>query len=263
MIVSVILPCTNLDCFLIESINSILNQTYTNFELLVISSNNSNEFKINFLNLFYDKRITVLYPNLKGLTNALNYGIEKSIGDIIIRMDSDDISESNRISCIVDVFTRNSKTIVVFSDYQFIDSNGKLISKNRKIYYQLFSTRSLLPFRCIIAHPTVALTRKAYISYSGYMFGAYCEDYDLWLRIRRDKNSIFTYIDSPLLKYRIHDNQLTSRVNLYNIYSYNIALKLRELLFTRELIYIPALAFTIFDFLFIKFSNFIKLIFKK
>ena len=243
---------------LIRLIKSLKNQSYRNFELIIISSDHSDEFRLGLFNLFPDNRIIIITPLLKGLTNALNFGIEKSSGEIIIIMDSDDISANNRISYIVDVFNKNSNATLVFSNYQFIDEYGNLIPNKRKIYYKLLSTRNLLPFRCIIAHPTVAITRKNYLSYSGYSFGAYCEDYDLWLRMRRDKNSVFVYIDLPLLKYRKHGSQLTSNLNLKKIFSYNLSLKFRELMFTGDLIFIPAIMFTIFDYVYLKFHNFLR-----
>jgi len=173
MLVSVILPCTKLDAYLIESIKSILNQTYNNFELIIISSDHSDEFRLGLLKLFPDNRIVIITPSLAGLANALNFGIEKSSGEIIIRMDSDDISADNRISSIVDVFNINPNATLVFSNFQIIDSYGDLIPTKRKIYYKFLSTRILLPFRCIIAHPTVAVTRKTILSFSGYLFGAF------------------------------------------------------------------------------------------
>ena len=250
MLVSVILPCTRFDEYLIESVASILHQTYKNLELILVSSDNSAEFEEAIQNTFTDDRIFIHCIEISGLSNALNFGILKAKGEIIIRMDADDISMENRIEIIIETFKNNPKASLVFSDYSFIDESGMCIAHTHKLYYKILQTRTLLPFRCVIAHPTVAIPRKIILNYSGYLFGQYCEDYDLWLRMRRNRNTTFFHIRIPLLKYRVHGNQATSVTNKRKIFSHDLSLKVREFLYTGELIYIFAIIFTVLDCLY-------------
>src|SRR5437870_2747896 len=130
-LVSVILPVHNGEQYVREAVQSILDQTYKNFELLVLISAQSNEESIKILNSFRDERIKLIYRKPEeNLPLALNRGIKESTGKYIARMDADDISLPNRLKGQVRFMEKNEDIGIVGSRVESFGMGKNFVSKN-------------------------------------------------------------------------------------------------------------------------------------
>jgi len=119
--VSVIIPVYNSSKYLEECINSVINQTYKNLEIIIINDD-STDNSLDIINSFNDKRIKLIdLPKNGGVSNARNKGIEASTGDYICFLDSDDFWSLKKIEKQVK-FIKNK--VFIFSDYEYYN-NGK------------------------------------------------------------------------------------------------------------------------------------------
>lgn len=245
MKISVILPVHNEHEYLFSALDSVLNQKFDEYELIVIV-NGGNEKLFNTIRS-YSNRIVVLKTDIKYLPFALNMGISASKSDLIVRMDSDDVCEENRLAEIWSFMNENLDIHVVSSYMTEINESGVALSILNKFPIDNKSIRFFLPFRCVVPHPTIAFRKSQIEMVGGYMFGHFSEDYDLWLRLRRNKLVKFATIPKSLVNYRVHNQQVTNSANAWSIFSYDVSLKVREFLFTGDFIFFVGLIFTIFD----------------
>jgi glycosyltransferase involved in cell wall biosynthesis len=214
-LVSVIMSVYNGEQFLQEAIASILSQTYTNWEFIIIDDA-SNEATREILSDYKNDgrfRITRQLEN-KGLTKNLNIGVGMSKGDYIARMDADDISLPTRFEEQVFYLEQHPETVAVFSLVDLIDEEGKPAGSwpddRRATSYE--AIRRLLPLRNCLAHPTVMIRKKILQEYGYNEKQLHSQDWDLWLRLVNDGKRI-EKISTPLLLYRIHNNSVTKISN--------------------------------------------------
>ncbi|MDX2048202.1 MAG: glycosyltransferase family 2 protein [Chitinophagaceae bacterium] len=209
-LVSVILPAYNSERFLHKAIESILNQAYRNFELLLINDGSTDSTR-QIMQSYSDERVRIIdNPGNKGLVYSFNTGIEQAKGKYIARMDADDISYPERFAAQVDWLERNSSTSIVAAYIEFIDEEDKpagIWPLDRKVntYKEI---RHMLPRENCIAHPTV-MGRAGIFRQFRYMPYQKTEDYDLWLRIA-NADLVIEKIPQVLLKYRVHQSSYTS-----------------------------------------------------
>jgi len=191
------------------AIKSILNQDYKNFELIIIDDGS----KIDYMDLIAsmdDRRI--IYKkntNNMGLAYSLNRGIELSKGDLIARMDFDDISYPNRLYEMVKFFNENENISIAGSFCREFDGRNRIIVLEQEDKY----IRPSMLFKNPLAHPTVVFRKKIIDKYDiRYDVSKYPEDYYLWVKLSLNKNIIFSNNKAVLLLYRIHDNQITRKM---------------------------------------------------
>ena len=193
------------------AVNSILNQSYSNIEFIIVCDNpNNNEIK-SLLGHFQkeDKRIVIIENTQNiGLAESLNKAISISRGEYIARMDADDISHPRRLEVEVAFLEDNPDYGVVYTARQDIDEKGYkkdtslLCPKNDK------ALLSSLSYGSIISHPTVMIRKKDLSVVGGYQNFPTGQDYDLWLRFRQ-KGIKFHFINQVLFYYRIRQNSIS------------------------------------------------------
>lgn len=121
--VSIIIPVYNEEYFILDTINSVLNQTYKNFEILVVD-NGSNDNSIEFVKNIQDDRIKIItIKDNQGVAFARNIGIEESRGDYICFLDADDYWTKKKLEKQVKFMEENNYEFI-YSDYMFVDRNG-------------------------------------------------------------------------------------------------------------------------------------------
>lgn len=206
--VSVLLPCHGDAPYLTKAVESVLIQSFTDFELLIIldrASITTSELVEKFEQS--DSRIKVLISNKAGISEALNLGIQCAAGKFIARIDSDDLMLRTRIEEQRDVFRLESSLVCLGTQVSIIDDNGNFI-RNTNYPISDKGIRRALKVRNVIAHPSVMLLRSAVIEAGGYrpIFNG-AEDYDLWLRLA--KNGKIRNLKTPLTQYRTHSGQVT------------------------------------------------------
>ena len=206
------------EIFLRQAIESILNQSYKDFEYIIILDNPDNNLHIRIIKEYanLDKRIK-FYVNEKnmGLTASLNKGLGLAKGKYICRMDADDISINKRIE--------NQKRYLEENNYdliggisQMIDENGKSIYSIKKVPKNMDKIKKALRYNQIISHPTWFGKKEVFEKLNGYRNMPLCEDYDFTLRAVLNGYKI-SNIDETVLKYRMTSSSI-SRSNLYEQY---------------------------------------------
>jgi len=208
-LVSVIMPVYNGGLYLNEAIQSILKQTYSDFEYIIIndgSTDNSEEIIL----YYHDPRIVYVKneQNL-GLIQTLNKGITLVKGKYIARMDCDDISLPTRFEKQINFLEENKDYGLCGSQYCKL-KNRKL--KRKRIPCSDGIIKAQLLFSCPIAHPTVMLRTDVLVNnklkYSNDFPSS--EDYHLWTEFA--KVTKLANLTAVLLYYRIHGNQITQRL---------------------------------------------------
>jgi glycosyltransferase involved in cell wall biosynthesis len=199
--ISVILPAYNASNFIAESINSILNQTYEDFELIIVNDGSKDQTE-EIVNSFKDSRIKLVNNDSNmGIVFSLNKAIAISKGKFIARMDSDDIAMEGRLAKQIEYLHNNNLEICGCS----IKTFGSM--KKTITYPELIEdVRFFSIFGSPLAHPTVLGYANLFKKY--FYNNVVAEDYDLWSRMLIDGVRIGSMQDS-LLNYRVHPGQIT------------------------------------------------------
>ncbi len=209
-LVTVLMPVFNGEKFLSQAIESILNQTYSNFELLIIDDG-STDNSIQIIESFHDSRIKLIKtPCRLGLSKSLNLGVRLAKGIYIARMDADDISYPLRFEEQITYLEKNKDCQVISSLIRHIDENGNPSGTwdIDKVGINSRVIDSILPWENCIAHPTIMIRQEILAThpYDEKTIGA--EDYELWLRLRY-YGVIIHKLPQILLDYRIHDQSIS------------------------------------------------------
>lgn len=204
-LVSVVMPVYNGEKYLKEAIDSILNQTFTDFELLLINdASTDNSEKI--INSYNDSRIIYIKneQNL-GLIKTLNKGLDLAKGEFIARMDQDDISRPDRFAKQIALFESNPEIGVCGTWFTLFRENHEDNTIQHPEYND--SIKIGLLTSCFIGHPTVMMRKKALENYRYDVNYQAAEDFELWTRLIRVTK--FYNIQESLLKYRFHNSNIS------------------------------------------------------
>lgn len=193
------------------ALDSIFQQSFTDFELIIVCDNPSNEIlKKNVVDLTKeDTRVKIIWNEENiGLALSLNKAFKASQGEYLIRMDADDICVKDRFEKQI-ALMEESKYDLVCSSYYYINENGDLISR-RADYYTEKQIQDFLPLKNIIHHPTVVMRRDIFQKVGMYRNFPCSQDYDLWLRML-DLGCSMYMMEEKLLYYRIREQSVTSK----------------------------------------------------
>lgn len=208
--VSVILPVYNAAVYLKKAIDSILAQTFTDFELLIINDGSTDRSE-EIIFSYNDQRIRYLKnEGNKGLIYSLNRAIDEAKGKYIARMDADDICFQERLAEQRTWLINHPSTAVVASFSNEIDEQGQdrgFFEPDRKTVTAA-EIRQTMPVQNCITHPAVMGRAEIFRAYRYAATQRNIEDYDLWLRILAD-GGIIEKIPRPLLWYRVHQDSVT------------------------------------------------------
>lgn len=211
-VISVVMSVYNGERYLKKSIESILTQSFTNFEFVIINDASTDKTD-EIIKLYNDPRIVYIKNETNiGQTKSLNKAIKISRGKYIARMDADDIAFPDRFNIQVEFLNENPTVKVVGSWYLIINESGKVVRKvclpadSTEIKALLIASSPLtFPY---IAHPTVMIREEIFDDVGYYNEKYYvAQDYDLWIRISREYQVM--NLPKVLLKYRMHKLSLT------------------------------------------------------
>ncbi len=206
-LISVILPVYNQAPFVQEAIESILNQTFKDFEVIVINDCSKDE-SLNAINSIRDPRIKVFSnkENL-GISYCLNFGISVAQASIIARMDGDDICHSDRFFLQYEYLSKNPKVAAVGCWMKLFKNDENFISVH-KYPSDIEEVKTNLIFENSIPHPGVMFRKSIIDSLGGYTNKyQYAEDWELWMKLSRDYD--LTNIPYVLLYYRVHNHSVS------------------------------------------------------
>lgn len=192
-----------------DSINSIIQQTYSNFEFIIICDNPKNTDLVGFLNQksTEDDRIKLVFNDKNiGLANSLNKAFKISNGDFIARMDADDISKPNRLEIELK-YLEEENLDFVSSNVDIIDENSQCIKQANLIGYEGENLKKVLSVVNVFMHPTFMAKRIVYDQLKGYREFPAAEDYDFVLRAI-DAGFKMKHIKDSLLYYRLRQNSM-------------------------------------------------------
>lgn len=194
-----------------KSIESILKQTYTNFEFIIVIDNPGNVNISEIISAYAnrDNRIKIIRNEINlGLASSLNRAASIAIGNYFLRMDADDISDLKRFELQYKIIS-DSVYDVVCSDYYFIDESGNLLNKPTA-WYDSYSINKLMPLRNVVHHPTIIMRAESLRKIGGYRDFPCAQDYDLWLRMI-GAGCKFFMMREKLLYYRIRTESTTKK----------------------------------------------------
>jgi glycosyltransferase involved in cell wall biosynthesis len=178
--VSVIMPVYNTAKYLRESIESILNQTFSDFEFIIIDDASTDE-SVAIVMSYSDRRIKLIQkPVNTGYTESLNMAIDLAQGKYIARMDSDDVSLNNRFEKQYRYMEQNSDVLVLGGSYQILGTNDIV---SLPLTHQEAAVVCLM--QVPVAHPTVFIRKKLFDQYNIRYEKKYepAEDYGLWTKV--------------------------------------------------------------------------------
>ena len=222
-VISVLMPVYNCSNYIHNSTISILNQTFSDFELIIIDDC-STDNTVDILKNFNDKRILLIEKQKNtGITNSLNYGLDIAKGKYIARMDGDDISNIDRLEKQYRFMEGNPDVVLCGGGYEAINSNyehaqqGDIFGDKGGIRTKTFNPYLLhgelvfdLITRCSFAHPTVMIKSEVLkmhkLKYDPKFEPA--EDYEMWTRL--SEYGKLANIPDILIKHRIHEHQTTN-----------------------------------------------------
>ncbi len=217
-LVSVIIPTYNRGWILKETIDSVLAQDFTDFELIVVDDGSTDNTQSILSS--YKEDIVVLRQDNKGVSSARNRGIVSASGQFIAFLDSDDLWLSQKLSVQVDFFNTNPDALICQTEEKWIRNGIRVNPKKRhkKLSGDIFEHSLYL---CLVS-PSAVMIRRSLFEKAG-MFDETlpaCEDYDMWLRISC-RYPVYL-IDTPLIiKRGGHADQLSrsSGLDRYRIQS--------------------------------------------
>lgn len=208
-LISVVMPTYNSERYIEESINSILSQTLSDFELIVVDDN-STDHTLEVLLSYTDQRIKIVDGPCKGISAALNIGLDIANGKYIARMDSDDISMPDRFQKQVNFLNSHPEIGLCGTFAEAFSPNGWSAlwgnSNNRIEHLGLFDNL----VDTVVCHPTVMFRRELFQKYGLRYNESFdsAEDQELWARAMR--SICFYNMPEVLLRYRVHEKNAST-----------------------------------------------------
>jgi glycosyltransferase involved in cell wall biosynthesis len=209
--ISIVMPVWNGERYLKEAVESILAQTFSNFELIIIddgSTDTTHDIIKNYSRS--DKRVRVIRLAHEGIVVALNRGVQESRADWIARMDCDDIANPQRLEKQWKALQRNPDAVLCHTNIQTFGSPGIGRPQHFPRTKKMLLIRMCL--HCAISHPSVIFSKKAFMSAGGYRLDErHAEDYALWQRMLPLGDVIG--LPERLLQFRVHEDSISKKAS--------------------------------------------------
>lgn len=203
-LVTIYITNYNYSNFIIQSIESVLNQTLSNFELFIIDDGSTDNSKELIEKYRYHEKITIIYQQNKGLNITNNVAMRVSNGKYLMRLDADDFLEPQALEKMNLILEKDDKLGLVFPDYYYVDEFGTRIGQEERHNFEKEVSLYDQP-----AHGACTMIRLNFLKeLGGYNESFTCQDgYDLWIKFIT--NHKVTNINEPLFSYRQHGKNLT------------------------------------------------------
>lgn len=213
-LISVIIPTYNSAKWICDAVDSVINQTYKNIEIIVVDDG-STDNTASLLNNKYGNTILYIYQENSGPSKARNTGIVNAKGKYVQFLDADDILLPNKITLQVQCLESNPEYSAVYSDFEYLVEKGGLIVtvSSPKYFKESYATGDIfgrfLNGNFIVCHSLLLkLEDIKLVGLFNENLNA-CEDFDLWLRMAAHEHKFF-FLDNVLLQYRNTPDSLSS-----------------------------------------------------
>ena len=204
--VSVLLPVYNSEKYIAETLWSLFDQTFSDFEVLVLNEYGSSKEGLEVVKMFDDDRIRIIQNKEKlGLADSLNLGMREAKGEYLARIDGDDLARSDRFALQVEFLDKNREYGLVGSLQHHFGINTDYIHDVPKEHKDILAG---LIYDCLVCHSTIMMRKKAFIDNRlFYDKTKQAEDYELWTRACK----IFKFYNIPevLGEYRVGEDNIT------------------------------------------------------
>ena len=241
MLVSIVVPYYQCKDYIFQSVNSVINQTYKNWELIIIDDENSSASKYLLSQIKGKKKNIKVYSTKSnvGVGLARNLGIKKSKGKLIAFLDSDDYWKKTKLQKQIN-FLRKSNADICYTGYSAFNNDRIIYTPTTPTYMNYYNFLQECPICC-----SSVVIRKNILKNFNFQNYKNKEDYELWLRISK-KNFNFYGLNEYLTFYRVRRNSLSSYqlskiINAFNIYKKHYGFKPFLIFFCIVRLYINAL----------------------
>lgn len=205
--ITVLMPVYNAAPFIRAAVDSVLEQTFHDFEFLIINDGSTDLTK-EIIESYSDPRIRLMTQDHKGVAGALNSGLRESRAEYIARFDADDICFPYRLEKQVAYMEANRDYILTGGEAEYIDINGEHLFHFKCIGYSHEDIIGKIKDNCPFIHTTVMYRKDAVLQVGGYPAGAHnFEDHLLWVKMNR----LGKYFNLPiqLVKVRVNPTSVT------------------------------------------------------
>ena len=219
MSISIVMSVYNGSDYLKHSIKSILNQSFNDFEFLIMDDGSEDEtLEIIMEFAKKDPRIKFFSKKNRGLTKSLNFLIKQSKNHYIARMDADDISYKDRLKNQYYFLKKNSNYSLVGSNANLMLSQGNILKKTNLFTSNFFIKKRLKIYNTFI-HSSVMFRKNKFLEVNGYDESfPVSQDYDLWLKMSKLKESKFLNLRESQISLRLHRDSISEKnKNLQNL----------------------------------------------
>jgi glycosyltransferase involved in cell wall biosynthesis len=205
LVVTVYLACHNYDEYVEQSIESVLAQTYKNFELIIIDDGSTDKSREIISRYVKYPNVRIIFQENKGLIATNNIAIRAANGKYVMRLDADDYLDESALLVLVNAIEKSDDLALVFPDYYYVDKRGNVTGQERRHDFQEEVTLLDQP-----AHGACTLIRKDYLLEVGGYSGEFDrqDGWDLWLKLT--ENYSVNNVNLPLFYYRKHGDNLTT-----------------------------------------------------
>ncbi len=229
-LVTVVMPVYNVEAYIEQAVNSVLSQTFTNYELLIIDDQSpDNAVALIEGVAAKDQRVRIIRQKNRGLAGARNTGIRQAQGKYIAFLDSDDFWDRNKLQKHVALFERRPNSGVTFSASMFVNEAGQALHRIQTPFIKQHYSAKNIFCRNPVGNGSAPVIRKSIfeqiafkgankyeqkVDYWQYFDESLrqSEDIDCWTRIALLSNAEFNLIDEPLTYYRLNNAGLSADV---------------------------------------------------
>jgi|GEM_PF-668251 glycosyltransferase involved in cell wall biosynthesis/predicted O-linked N-acetylglucosamine transferase (SPINDLY family) len=215
--VSIVLPTYNQERYISDAIESVLRQTYQDFEIIIVNDASSDQ-TVNCIQVYSDSRIRLfsLQQN-QGESAATNFGIQQAQGEWIAILHSDDIFAPNKLEKQIDFITQNPRVGAVLSQVQVIDETGQILLADQHPLQRVFTQPNRTRFQWLnyffikdngLCQTSSMIRRQCYEQIGCYDLRLrQIPDFDFWVRLCLQYEIYI--LPEPLIYYRVHDSNIS------------------------------------------------------
>lgn len=205
--ITVLMPVYNAEKYLTEAINSVLCQTHSDFELLIVNDG-SRDRSLEIINSYEDQRIRVITQENAGVSAALNTGLKEAKGKYIARFDADDVCYPTRIEEQYRFMQAHPDYVIIGADIDYIDKDGEYLFSYQTFGHTNEEIKERISMGCPFVHSVVMYKKDTVLGMGGYEVKAHTfEDYFLWMKLI-DKGKVFNF-NKPMIKVRFNPESVT------------------------------------------------------